>query len=98
MTFEEFRLSLNQSDPPLTMTPVLKALWYAGKDDWETAHNIAQDIHSSEGSWIHAYLHRKEGDLGNAGYWYTTAGRKMPTYSLDKEWEEIARELLKNKA
>ena len=71
-------------------------LWYDGKGDWETSHNIAQDIHSPEGSWIHAYLHRKEGDTGNASYWYHRAGRPMPGSTLEKEWEDISRDLLKN--
>jgi hypothetical protein len=58
------------------------------------AHNIAQEIADPKGSWIHAYLHRKEGDIGNAGYWYRRAGQQMPQYSLEKEWEEIVQALL----
>lgn len=69
-------------------------MWYDGKDNWEEAHNLAQDIHTTEGSWVHAYLHRKEGDLGNASYWYHRAGRTMPTLSLEKEWEEIVNAFL----
>lgn len=95
MTLEEFKSSLKNSAPPEGLTPLLEALWYEGKNDWEMAHNIAQDINSNDGSWIHAYLHRKEGDLGNASYWYSRAGRRMPEVSLEKEWEEIVRELLK---
>ena len=75
----------------------MRALWYDGKDDWETAHNIAQDIHSEDGSWIHAYLHRKEGDNGNASYWYRRAGKQMPRLTLSEEWDNIAEELLRTK-
>ena len=95
MTLEEFRSSLKNSTPPEGLKPLLKALWYDGKNDWEMAHNIAQDINSNDGSWIHAYLHRKEGDLGNASYWYSRAGRKMPEDSLQSEWESIVSAMLK---
>ena len=71
-------------------------MWHEGKGNWETSHNIAQDIHTKEGSWIHAYLHRKEGDDGNAGYWYAKAGRKFPSITLDEEWSDICTQLLKN--
>lgn len=72
----------------------MKALWYDGKDDWEQAHNIAQDIRSTEGSWIHAYLHRKEGDEGNAAYWYHRANQPVCKTSLQEEWESIVEALL----
>ena len=71
-------------------------MWYDGKGDWHKAHDIAQDIHTREGSWIHAYLHRKEGDLSNAQYWYHRANQKMPTYDLSKEWEELVIAFLEN--
>jgi hypothetical protein len=73
---------------------LLLALWHDAKDDWDASHNIAQDIHSNDGSWIHAYLHRKEGDAGNAGYWYRKAGKPYPSASLEKEWESIVSVLL----
>ena len=95
MTLEEFKSSLKNSAPPNDLTPLLKSLWYDGKNNWEMAHNIAQDIHSNDGSWVHAYLHRKEGDLGNASYWYSRAGRRMPEGSLEEEWKDIAKEFLK---
>lgn len=94
MTLTEFKSSLSTSRPPDGLSDVLKAMWYEGKRDWETAHNIAQDIGSADGSWIHAYLHRREGDEGNAAYWYRRAGRPMPKISLDQEWDEIVAELL----
>lgn len=93
MTFEDFKNSLTQTNPP-AVSDLLKALWFEGKGDWESAHNIAQDIHNHDGSWIHAYLHRVEGDLGNASYWYSRANRKMPASSLKDEWGAIVKELL----
>jgi hypothetical protein len=71
-------------------------LWYDGKNDWEQAHIIAQDLPTKEGSWVHAYLHRKEGDAWNANYWYNRADRSMPDYSLEKEWEEMVKVLSGN--
>ncbi len=72
----------------------LLALWWDGKGDWQKAHEIAQDVPGAEGAWVHAYLHRKEGDEGNAAYWYRRAGRTMQQGDLRDEWEEIVRELL----
>ena len=96
MTFEEFKQSLKSEAPPLQLNELLQALWYAGKGDWEASHNIAQNIHSNDGSWIHAYLHRQEGDVSNASYWYRRAEKKMPSnaVSLEKEWEAIVIQLL----
>lgn len=94
MNYEEFKASLNAGKPPSSISAYLSALWFDAKADWEKAHEIAQDINDANGSWIHAYLHRKEGDTANAGYWYRKAGKQMPAVSLDKEWEEIVRELL----
>ena len=90
MTVEEFRASDGTE-----FSGALLALWWDGKGDWEKAHTIAQDIPTREGSWVHAWLHRKEGDKGNARYWYNQARRPMPEYSLEKEWEEIVDELLR---
>ena len=72
----------------------LLALWWDGKGDWERAHEIAQDDLGAEGAWVHAYLHRKEGDTGNAAYWYRRAGQSVAEGDLQSEWEEIVRELL----
>lgn len=93
MTLSEFKSSLAKQQPP-PVAVLLQALWHDGCGNWEKAHNIAQDVTSKDGSWIHAYLHRKEGDQFNAEYWYTRANRIMPTYSLEKEWDEIAAHLL----
>jgi len=70
------------------------ALWYDARGDWHRAHTIAQDVDDAGGAWVHAYLHRKEGDLGNAGYWYQRAGRDVASDPLDAEWERIAAALL----
>ena len=72
----------------------LLALWWDARSDWKRAHEIAQSVEGSEGAWVHAYLHRKEGDTGNAVYWYRRAGRPIPSGDLRREWEEIVRELL----
>ena len=94
MTLQEFRSTLSNPNPPEGLSDLLKAMWYEGKNSWEMAHDIAQDIPTQDGSWIHAYLHRKEGDLGNASYWYRRAGRPTPNVSLEKEWNDIVNELL----
>ena len=88
MTLREFKDSLQNSSAP-DVSKALRAMWAVGKDDWDGAHRIAQDIHDADGSWVHAYLHRKEGDLGNASYWYSRAEQKMPDCSLKEEWEQI---------
>ena len=94
MTLEEFRASLATSDPPATLPPLLAALWWDGKGDWKRAHEIAQDESGRDAAWVHAYLHRKEGDEGNAGYWYGQAGRAHCSLALDAEWELIVSALL----
>ncbi len=89
MTLQEFKTTLTANHPSGNLSNYLKALWYDQKDNWEKAHDIAQNIDDKNGSLIHAYLHRKEGDLWNAEYWYRKAGKLMPDYSLEREWEEI---------
>ncbi len=94
MTIAEFKSSLENNEPPESLNPLLKALWFDAKGDWKRAHETAQNIYTKEGSLIHAYLHRKEGDLSNASYWYSRAGRTMPDISLQKETEYILNELV----
>lgn len=94
MTFDDFHQSLQQHSPPAHLPPVLQALWYDGKGDWAAAHEIAQQANTSGHCWIHAYLHRKEGDNGNASYWYHRARQPIPAMSLEEEWKYIARTLL----
>ena len=93
MTLDEFRATLASANPP-ALPAALLALWHDGRGDWTRAHEVAQDIDDATGAWIHAYLHRKEGDAGNAAYWYRRAEQPMATDSLDSEWERIARALL----
>ena len=93
MTIEEFRATLADGTPPV-VTPLLRALWHDARGDWEKAHELAQEVDDASGAWVHAYLHRKEGDLGNAGYWYRRAGQPVATDSLDAEWARIVSALL----
>ena len=93
MTVAEFRSSLTSSTPP-DLSPALLALWHDARGDWDAAHRIAQDIDTPTGAWIHAYLHRKEGDAGNARYWYRRANQPVATDALEIEWARIAETLL----
>lgn len=95
MTFDEFIGSVKKGgQPPDGCLESLQALWHLRAGDWERAHEIAQSISGREGSWIHAHLHRVEGDLSNADYWYARSGRPRPNLSLEQEWEAMIRELL----
>lgn len=94
MTFEEFLATLERAAPP-DLPPLLRALWHDARGDWTTAHEIAQGIDDEDGALVHAYLHRKEGDESNAGYWYRRARRPHARASLNDEWREIAAALLK---
>lgn len=91
---QSFEATLSANFPPENWPEALKAVWWAYKDDWERSHNIAQEIQSETGNWIHAYLHRQEGDKWNAGYWYHLAGREYPKKTLDEEREEILHYIL----
>ena len=94
MTYEAFAASLGEPGAPPAVPATLVALWHDARGDWDEAHRVAQDVDDPSGAWVHAYLHRKEGDLGNASYWYRRAGRPVATGSLDEEWRDIVRELL----
>jgi hypothetical protein len=94
MTLTEFERSLPKPKPPAGLTPALTGLWWAAKDEWDKAHAIVMDEGGKDCAWVHAYLHRVEGDLGNAGYWYRQAGKPAATGALQSEWTEIARDLL----
>ncbi|MBX3238567.1 MAG: hypothetical protein KIT80_07285 [Chitinophagaceae bacterium] len=94
MDYNNFIATISDKQPPVSVSSYLQALWYDAKGYWEQSHNIVQDIHDDTGSWIHAYLHRKEGDTGNARYWYSRAGRPFPGFSLQEEWEQMVKELL----
>ena len=90
----EFKRSLAKTKPPSGVAPALAALWWAGKDQWDKAHGIVMDEGGKDCAWVHAYLHRVEGDLSNARYWYRQAGRAVATEPLDSEWDTIAEMLL----
>lgn len=89
----EFHASLSADAPPVGLTPALEALWYAAKGDWAKAHDITQPG-GSELDWVHAYLHRVEGDLSNAGYWYRRAGKPASSEPLDQEWTALVQTFL----
>ena len=94
MNLAVFKDSLSASLPPLDLSLYAQALWYDAKGDWQKAHELIQDLPDKNAAWIHAYLHRKEGDAWNADYWYNRAGRKRPSLSLEEEWEQLTLALL----
>ena len=94
MNIEKFEQSLQDEAPPSDLDQALQALWYEAKGDWQAAHHAAQAQDDEAGAWVHAYLHRVEGDEGNAGYWYRRAHKPHATSDLKQEWREIAAALL----
>jgi len=94
MTLQEFRDSLTREEPPRNLRVALAGLWWDAKGDWKRAHESAQQDEGPAGSWVHAYLHRKEGDTTNAGYWYRRADKSPARVPLDQEWLEITESLL----
>ena len=95
MTLEDLDAAISRGDPPPDgLTPLLRALWFERQGDWDAAHRIAQDQHGAAAALVHAYLHRREGDSGNARYWYHRAGEAEPEDSLDAEWRLLAERLL----
>jgi hypothetical protein len=98
VTLDQLRASLHQSQPPATLPPLLAALWWEAKGDWNQAHEIAQAENGADAAWVHAYLHRKEGDTTNAAYWYSRAHQPHCTLPLDAEWDQVASALLTRSA
>jgi len=94
MDLAALRESLAQAEPPSGLGHALQGLWWDAKGDWAKAHECAQAVEDDAGNWVHAYLHRKEGDASNAGHWYRRAGRPHAGTTLDAEWEAIATALL----
>ena len=94
MTFEEFQKTLDDAKPADGLTPSLHALWLDAKGDWSGAHGLVDDPRTSDEARVHAYLHRKEGDLSNARYWYRRAGATPATGTLESEWEDLVRALV----
>jgi len=94
VTLAEFTASVAEAAPPRGLAPPVQALWWAAKGEWEKAHTIVMNDHSREAAWVHAYLHRVEGDLPNASYWYRTAGKPVCADALEAEWSRVAAALL----
>lgn len=94
MQLEDFTASLARDEPDPALSDLLQALWYEARGDWDRAHRLTQKLDSADAAWVHAYLHRKEGDLSNARYWYRRAGREEPQESLEQEWRAIATALV----
>ena len=93
-TLAEFKASLNLDEPPAGLSVQLKSLWYDGNGDWGQAHRQVDHLTDQASAWVHAYLHRKEGDIWNADYWYNKARKTRPDISLETEWEELVVEFL----
>src|SRR4051794_21991319 len=94
MTIADFKSSLSGPMPAPSLSPPLAALWWAAKGDWTKAHEIVQDEQGVDAAWVHAYLHRVEGDLGNAGYWYRRAGKAAAAGPVAAEWDRLVAALL----
>jgi hypothetical protein len=94
MNVEEFRQSLTNAQPPAGLGSQLQALWHEAKGDWNRAHELLQSDDSADAAWVHAYLHRVEGDAGNAAYWYRRAGKPVSNQSLADEWNQLVGALL----
>jgi hypothetical protein len=94
MTIADFKSSLSGAAPVPDVSPPLAALWWAAKGNWDKAHAIVQDEAGVDAAWVHAYLHRLEGDLGNAGYWYRRAGKPVASGPVEAEWDRVVSALL----
>jgi hypothetical protein len=94
MTLAQFHASLQQTTPAAGMPPLVEALWWLAKGDWERAHSLAQEVDTRDGAWVHAHLHRAEGDAANAAYWYRQAGKPVCHDSLEDERNAICVQLL----
>eukprot|EP01037_Dinobryon_pediforme_P009397 gene9397-9477_t len=93
-TLTEFKASLNSAEPAAGLSVQLRSLWYDGKGNWQQAHAQVDHLTDRTSAWVHAYLHRKEGDIWNADYWYNKARKTRPEISLEKEWEQLVVEFL----
>jgi arylamine N-acetyltransferase len=88
-TLTDFSATLPNEKPPAGLSVQLQSLWYDARGDWQTAHNLIDQLTDRQSAWVHAYLHRKEGDIWNADYWYSRAKQQRPDLSLDEEWEQL---------
>ena len=91
-----FHESLKLDAPDPQFSPIVKSLWYDAKGDWEQAHAQVDQLNDLDSAWVHAYLHRKEGDIWNADYWYARAKKTRPSISLEEEWERLVVYFIKN--
>ena len=87
------KASVGKEELPNEISSPIEVICYRGKGNWEEAQRLVQSDNSPNGSWVHAYLHRVEGDLGNAAYWYRMADEAVCNSGLDEEWVEIVAEL-----
>lgn len=94
MSISDLKASLAEATPPANLSQPLTALWLVAKGNWEQAHSLAQQTPTADGAWVHAHIHRVEGDLDNAGYWYGRAGKPASSAALETEWDQIASALL----
>lgn len=94
MNFDEFKSSLHDKSPPRNLERELEAMWWDARGEWKKAHQTVHLMSNTSAAWVHAYLHRKEGDLTNAAFWYASAARKMPDIPLEEEWNDIVKKLL----
>jgi hypothetical protein len=94
MTLEGFRESLSRDEPPRELEIALAALWWDAKSNWKQAHDVAGQDEGPAAAWVHAYLHRKEGDASNANYWYARADKSPSKAPLEEEWSRIVKSLL----
>jgi hypothetical protein len=98
VSMADFKTSLANATPAPGLAPPLAALWWAAKGDWDAAHKIVMNEDTKDAAWVHAYLHRVEGDLSNAGYWYRRAGKPEAKDTLEAEWQRIVGALEGNKS
>lgn len=96
MDIVSFVASLKSQFPPIDISVYLLALWYDGKGEWDKSHTTIQDVDTNNAAWIHAYLHRKEGDIFNADYWYRKAGKARPAISLQDEWQTLVESMIED--
>lgn len=95
-TLPDFKATMQSAQPDGTLSVQLKSLWYDGKGNWQQAHDLIDQLTDQPSAWVHAYLHRKEGDTWNADYWYRRAGKTRPAVSLDEEWEQLVLHFLQD--
>ena len=93
-TLSDFKASLTSDQPPGNLSAPLKSLWYDGKGHWHQAHAQVDHLNDQGSAWVHAYLHRKEGDVGNADYWYRKSRQSRPDITFHAEWEQLVLHLL----